>query len=88
MTGWRKQSYRPITAPTLIDPLATAIDELGIGVTNTLCALGLSPASAELVVSAGHEAMVRTYEAIQRATDHNDARTAAHIVREGLADEC
>jgi hypothetical protein len=87
MTGWRKQSYRPIVGPTLIDPLALAIDELGVGVTNTLCALGLSPASAELVVSAGHEAMIRTYEALQRAAELNDARTAEHLRREGLTDE-
>lgn len=87
MTGWRKQSYRPIAGPTLIDPLAAAIDELGIGVTNTLCALGLSPASASLVVGAGHEAMMQTFEAIQRAAELNDARTADHLRREALANE-
>lgn len=87
MNGWRRQSYAPISTPTLIDPLAAAIDELGIGVTNTLCACGLTPSSAQLVVSAGYEAMVKTFEAIQRADEINTARAATHSLREGLAHE-
>ncbi|NLH80106.1 MAG: hypothetical protein GX458_04575 [Phyllobacteriaceae bacterium] len=64
-----------------------ALDHQGVAVVNTLCALGITFEAATLIVSAGKEAMVRTYDAIRTAHERNDARTAAFLVKKGMADE-
>lgn len=87
MTAWPKTDYRPIEGEPLLDALAMTLDHQGVAVVNTLRALGISHEAAMLIVSAGKEAMLTTYDAIRMAHERNARRTATLLVKRGLADD-
>jgi len=74
-------AYRGGGTSSLLDPLASTLDDLGVGVVKRLLALGFDYEMAMLVVSAGQQAMLRTYEALQKANEEADAKAAGYLSR-------
>lgn len=87
MNTWQKTDYRFREGDGLLDTLALTLDDQSVAVVNALCALGITFETATLIVSAGRETMLATFEAINDARDRSATRTAAMLVRKGLAND-